>query len=467
MTARYIPQAAESCQKGDALANGYAQGFESRPVRSLCSPSHLGVRLTCECLWAGITFSVAIHNGRGYQKKRLMKSAFLDKLIGRLDRIDPDSLQSQFLRLAREKGFLETIFHTVREGIIVVNRDAQIVFVNAAAGQLLGFDPESAIGQKITRYLREPNWQSMLAADEQTWSQIVSREIEVSYPEHRFLAFYVMPLTATEAGVEGAAIILRDITREREEEAKTIESERINAITLLAAGVAHEIGNPLNSLNIHLQLIERELPGLSPEQRESLKELVEISRREVSRLDQIISQFLRAIRPVRPNFEKTSLTLLLDETLRFLKHEIQDRDVLVEVVKPEALPEVLADPNQIKQVFFNIIRNALQAMPNGGLLKITLRETERHVAVSFRDSGPGIAPETITYIFEPFHSTKSEGTGLGLMIVQRIIRDHGGQIEIHSEPRKGTTFTIYLPRQEERVRLLKPAETATSSRENP
>ncbi len=395
-----------------------------------------------------------------------MKSAFLDKLMGRLDRIDPDSLQAQFFRLAREKGFLETIFHTVREGIIVVNHDAQIVFVNSAAAQMLGFDVEDAVGQRIGRYLPGPDWQSVFASDEKAWSQIVSREIEVSYPEHRFLAFYIVPLNATDAGVEGAAIILRDITKEREEEAQTIESERIKAITLLAAGVAHEIGNPLNSLNIHLQLIERELANLPPEQRENMKELVQVSRREVARLDQIISQFLRAIRPARPNFERASLPALLDETLRFLQHEIRDRDVLVETVKPDALPDVLADPNQIKQVFFNIIRNALQAMPNGGLLKITLRESERHVAVSFRDSGPGISPEAIGHVFEPFHSSKSEGTGLGLMIVQRIVRDHGGQIEIHSEPRKGTTFTIYLPREEERVRLLKAADRETTNRDS-
>lgn len=395
-----------------------------------------------------------------------MKSAFLDKLIGRLDRIDPDSLQAQFLRLAREKGFLETIFHAVREGIIVVNRDARIVFANAAAARLLGFDLESAVGQPIARYLREPDWRSMLASDESAWSQVVSREVEISYPEHRFLAFYVMPLNATDAAMDGAAIILRDITAERETEAKTIESERIHAITLLAAGVAHEIGNPLNSLNIHLQLIERELASLPAEQRENLKELVDVSRREVLRLDQIISQFLRAIRPARPNFEKTSIPRVLDETLRFLQHEIHDRDVLVEVVKPDGLPDILADPNQIKQVFFNIIRNALQAMPNGGMLKITLRETERHLAISFRDSGPGISPENISHVFEPFHSSKTDGTGLGLMIVQRIVRDHGGQIEIHSEPNKGTTFTIYLPREEDRVRLLKAARPEPTGKEN-
>lgn len=391
-----------------------------------------------------------------------MKSAFLDKLISRIDRIDPDSLQAQFLRLAREKGFLETIFHAVREGVIVVNREGRIVFSNTGAARLLGFDRDAVVGRPISRLLREPDWQRIVALDETTWSQMVSREIEISYPERRQLAFYVVPLSPSEVGVEGAAIILRDITRDREQEAKTIESERIHAITLLAAGVAHEIGNPLNSLNIHLQLIERELDQLTPEQRASLQELVKICRAEVGRLDRVINQFLRAIRPVRPNFERISLSDVLQETLRFLQHEIRDRDVLAEVDQPKDSPAVLADPNQMKQVFFNIIRNALQAMPQGGLLKITLRETDRHVTISFRDSGPGIAPEQISYLFEPFSSSKADGTGLGLMIVHRIVRDHGGQIEVHSEPNKGTTFTVCLPRDGERVRLLEaPKETKT------
>ena len=392
-----------------------------------------------------------------------MKSAFLDKLIERLDRLDPGSLQSQFLRLAQEKGFLETVFHAFREGVIVVNEKGRISYANTAAQKLLGFSMDAAAGQPIERYLREVEWDRVLALDEREWSKLVTREIEVSYPEHRFLDFYVVPLPGRAAEPEGAVIILRDITREREQEAKTIESERLSALTLLAAGVAHEIGNPLNSLNIHLQLIERELADLPADKEQSLRELLDVSRREVSRLDQIISQFLRAIRPSLPTFEKASVIALLKETLEFLKHEIRDRDVLVEVSEPEENLSILLDPNQIKQVFFNIIRNAIQAMPDGGLLKIAVTDSDRYVAVSFRDTGPGIAPEDLGRIFEPYHSSKAEGSGLGLMIVQRIIREHGGQIEVHSEPRKGTTFTIFLPRDEHRVRLLKAHKARATS----
>jgi two-component system, sporulation sensor kinase E len=185
-----------------------------------------------------------------------------------------------------------------------------------------------------------------------------------------------------------------------------------------------------------------------------MKELLEVAQREVTRLDQIISQFLRALRPSQPALEKTDLKDVLQQTLEFLKHEIRDRDILVEVEVAEDVPHASLDRNQIKQAFFNIIRNAMQAMANGGLLKIAVTCNDRFVIVSFTDTGPGIPPENLGSLFEPYFTTKSEGTGLGLMIVQRIVRDHGGEIEVRSEPNKGTTFTLFLPRDERRIRLL-------------
>lgn len=384
-----------------------------------------------------------------------IKTGFLGKLFDRLDKLDAGSLQTQFLRLAGEKGLLETIFHALQEGIIVLDDKGRIAYANRGAERLLGFSVDGARGQPIARHLREIEWDLVLDLEASEWSKLVSREIEISYPQHRFVDFYIVPLAAVQADEKGAVVILRDVTRERESESRTLESERLNAITLLAAGVAHEIGNPLNSLTIHLQLLERELKTLPEQGRAGMQDLLDVARREVERLDQVISQFLRALRPSQPNFERSSLREILDQTLEFLRHEIKDRDVLVEVDAADDLPTALVDRAQIKQAFFNIIRNALQAMSNGGLLKISLSSTDRFVAASFKDTGPGIPPEDLGNIFEPYFTTKSEGTGLGLMIVQRIMRDHGGEMEVHSQPQSGTTFTLYLPRDERRIRLLK------------
>ncbi len=383
-----------------------------------------------------------------------MKSAFLEKLIERLDKLDAGSLQSHFLHLAAEKGLLETIFHAIQEGIIVLDEHGRISFANRAAEKLLGFEAEKVEGQSISRYLREVDWDLIMDLDEGEWSRLVSREIEITYPIHRYLDFYIVPIAPETEAERGAVVILRDVTRERLNESRTIESERLNAITLLAAGVAHEIGNPLNSLTIHLQLLEREIRDPSPDPEESLSELLGVAQREVERLDRIITQFLKALRPTQPGFEKAAVPEIVEDTLQFLRHELEDRDIIVETDVEDDLPLALVDRNQIKQACFNIIRNAMQVMTHGGLLKIMIGRNDRFVFLSFKDSGPGIPPDDLGSIFEPYYTTKSEGSGLGLMIVQRIIRDHGGEIEVHSEPGHGTTFTLFLPRDQRRIRML-------------
>ncbi len=384
-----------------------------------------------------------------------MKSGFFDKLVSHLDHLDKGSLQTYFLRLAKEKGLMETIFQALEEGIIVLDPAAQISYANRAAEQFLGFTLENATGTPIERYLKDIHWDLILDLDEYEWSQLVRREIEISYPQHRFMEFYVVPLAAVDENEEGAVVIFRDVTRERETTAESIESERVHALSLLAAGVAHEVGNPLNSINIHLQLLDREIGYLGDEKAKGeLKELVDVSRKEVERLDTIIRQFLKALRPSLPDRKPHKLSTLIEETLTVMKHEITDRRMLVETDFPKEIPAVAVDDTQVKQVFFNVVKNALQAMADGGILKIETLLFDRFVSVVVEDNGQGIDPEKLGSIYEPFHTTKAEGTGLGMMIVQRIMRDHGGEIEINTEPDRGTRLTLRFPREDARLNLL-------------
>jgi len=393
-----------------------------------------------------------------------MKSAFWNKLIERLDKLDPGSVQAQFLHLASERGLLETIFHALREGILVLDAEGRIEYANRGACRLLGLDEATVTGQPMGDYIHDVEWAGLHRLDEKEWVRMASREIEISYPEHRFLSIYLAPLENLADGRHGVVMILRDVTQERDTAEERVESERLNAILMLAAGVAHEIGNPLNSLTIHLQLMDRELRALPEESRSSLKELLDVARGEISRLDQILSQFLKAIRPSLPSFERHSLPEIVKETLETLAAEIQDRQVVVEVEPADKLPRVWVDPVQVQQAVFNVIHNAVQAMAGGGVLRISYTKDDRLAGVVIQDTGPGIPAEQMGQLFEPFHSTKAHGNGMGLMIVQRIVRDHGGTVLIDSLP-AGTRVQLNFQREDQRIRLLAAPQAVASEPE--
>jgi two-component system, sporulation sensor kinase E len=397
-----------------------------------------------------------------------MKAGFVEKLIGRLGKIGPEDVQNYFLRLAQEKGFLETVFNSIQEGIIVTDSKGRITYLNNAACQLFGLEAEDSLGKRLDERVRGLDWNAL------SREAAVSRDMEIFYPTNRFINFYSVPLViesradsekidppSQSSGVTsisgervGHAIILRDITESRRTEQQTIESERLNALTLLAAGVAHEIGNPLNSLNIHLQLIEREARKLNGAKGAELQESVEVARAEINRLDSIISQFLRAIRPTRPQLRPENINSIVEETVRFLAPEIKDRDVVVEQELRSDLPLLEIDRDQMKQAFYNVIKNSFEAMKSRGILRIRTDVDESHVIVRFTDTGGGISAENLSRVFEPYFTTKTSGTGLGLLIVRRIAREHGGELSIESSEGKGLTLTIRLPHIERRVRML-------------
>jgi two-component system, sporulation sensor kinase E len=397
-----------------------------------------------------------------------MKAGFVEKLIGRLGKIGPEDVQNYFLQLAQEKGFLETVFNSIQEGIIVTDSKGRITYLNDAACNLFGLEPEDSLGKRLDERVRGLDWESLSRSE-----VAVSRDMEIFYPANRFINFYIVPLLIERqsagdkidiaAEPVGHAIILRDITESRRTEQQTIESERLNALTLLAAGVAHEIGNPLNSLNIHLQLIEREAGKIDGAKRAKLQESVEVARGEVNRLDSIISQFLRAIRPTRPQLRPENVNAIVEETVRFFAPEIKDRDIVVEQELRSDLPLLELDRDQMKQAFYNVIKNSFEAMKSRGILRIRTNMDDSHVIVRFTDSGGGISAENLSRVFEPYFTTKSSGTGLGLLIVRRIVREHGGEMSIESSEGKGLTLTIRLPHVDKRVRMLEAGNSKSSA----
>ena len=373
------------------------------------------------------------------------KHSPLERVMGRLDTLDPVNLANLVQRLARERTFYERIFSTLQEGVIVISSDGVIEYANDSARRLIGLGSDALAGQTLWRLI--PGLRPSMEGAE----RVAAREFELTYPEPRTVRLYMVPFLGEE---HRSAVILSDVTREKASTARRIEDERISSILLLAAGVAHELGNPLNSLTIHLQLMERKLKklGASPEAK-ALSESVAVCREEVARLDGIITHHLEAIRPNPPDLAQTDLGEVLAEVLKFQKREFEDRGIKVEV-DTAALAPVMADRNQIKQVFFNITKNAMESMQPGGRLVVRSRADDDSVYLLFGDSGSGIRQEDLVRLFEPYHTTKPGGHGLGLMIVQRILRAHGGHVGVESREGKGTIVTLQFPRKDRRLRML-------------
>lgn len=388
-----------------------------------------------------------------------MKNTGLEKILGRIEDLDSVNLGILVQRLARERKMQETVFNTIQDGVIVIDSDGVVQYANDAALGLIGLKGNDIGVTRLWKMVPDlaKSIDRKTVMGEKKSAPVLSREIELNYPDHRVVRLYMVPIDAQVGHDDsgGYVIVLSDVTEERVSMEERLESERIDSIVRLAAGVAHELGNPLNSLTIHLQLIERKLKNLAKHpDTTKLTESLQVCQGEVERLDGIITHFLKAIRPQKLELNELDLLGLVEDVLRVQEAELSDRKLEVKVEVNDDLPTILGDRDQIKQAFFNLIKNAMEAMQPSGSLRILARCDDDYVYLQFVDNGSGISEEDLSKVFQAYYTTKEEGHGLGMMIVERIMREHGGHINIESRKEAGTAITLQFPQQHRRTRLL-------------
>ena len=388
------------------------------------------------------------------------KVNFLEKVLTRIDRLDRASIERYIAELVRERREAEEALDQISEGILVLDSQGTVRWANRRAFLLLGFERIFKGRSTVAELVREPIVKNFMLSQLKNPDENASEEFNVLFPRPLFLRIHWTPFKREEE----RAVLLRieNITHQRDRSEEEGQIQRIEGLLRLAAGVAHEIGNPLNSIQIHIGLLKREIAKLPKEKQRGFAKNIDILSSETRRLDQIVRSFLRAARRPPLRFRKESINSLIEDAVEVLGPEIQKSKVRTRLMLDKKLPAFLADRDRLHQAFINLIKNAIEAMPRGGELKITTRLNEKLCFIRFEDPGEGIDEKDLPHIFESYYTTKEEGSGLGLAQVYQTLREHGGRIDVKSQPGKGSVFTLALPIRLERLSLPGPRNNAAS-----
>jgi PAS domain S-box-containing protein len=351
-----------------------------------------------------------------------------------------------FDRVFRATQELETLFHVLRQGIAIADREGRIVRANRAFGQLLGLSAEEVTGRPAAELL--PGGVVPPLSHDQVIDpeERVSREVEDG-ARGRWFELTTAPLFDPQPLLIGQVHIVRDVTEERRMKEHLIQSEKLAAMGQLVAGVSHELNNPIGIILGHAELLGH-MPGLDAEVRAGAETIVAQATRAVRIVRQLLS-FGRRHAPVK---QEVSLDRLLRDVVGLVEADFRvshrGRPITIALGLDQALPKVMADPHQLEQVFLNVLTNARQAIVSAGVgsrIEVSAAVQGRMVRVRIADDGPGIPAGVLRRVFDPFFTTKAEGTGLGLSICYGIVEEHGGKIRAESVEGRGAVFTIELP----------------------
>jgi two-component system sensor histidine kinase PilS (NtrC family) len=373
----------------------------------------------------------------GFYGVAFMVSYLSEKLRGARQ-----ELEERQKALSRVQTLYANVIASMSSGLVTADASERVTFLNHAGGDILGIAPARAVGKLLGEI------GLVLPSD---WNEIRQRtrgregfraEIEIERGASRRVIGYSVRALKDPDGHDAALIVFQDLTEVKKLERQARFNEQLAAVGELAAGIAHEIRNPLASISGSVQVLSHELSVGTAERR-----LMEIIVSESNRLSKILEEFLRFVRPQERRVAVFDVAGNIEEVLDLfrLSDEVSDAHRIVVDVQPAA-SLLSGDRDQVRQIIYNVAKNAVRAMPDGGALTVEGREEAAWYSIKFRDTGRGMSVEELARVFTPFSTAFDGGTGLGMAIVRRIVEDHGGAIDVESSPGEGTTVTILLPR---------------------
>ncbi len=379
---------------------------------------------------------------------------FIERALAKLSKLDADQIHALMYDLAFEHERLNGVLDSLSDAIMVADVENNLIVFNKAAERLVPFTGSEGYDRPIWESITDDEISRFVEQTLETQESIRDREFALDRGGMtRLLAFTVTPLVRN-GQIQGTIIHAEDVSERRGREARLRRAESLASLTTLAAGVAHEIKNPLGSIGIHMQLIQKALSRIDAEEVDQIGGYVDVVNEEVERLNRIVVDFLFAVRPMDTKLEDRDLNAIVHDLLEFVRFELEEANIEIQEELAEDLPTLEIDEKYLKQALLNIVKNAISAMPDGGTLTASSRQQGDIVVLKITDTGLGMSDEVLNKIFEPYFTTKDFGSGIGLTMVYKVAKEHMGDISVVSQEGKGSSFSISFPVPQREQHLL-------------
>jgi PAS domain S-box-containing protein len=406
----------------------------------------------------------------------------IPRALQKIAKLTPEQVHDLLFSMFTDIDRLETVLDSLAVGILVCDSEHNLILANKFADRLLPLSRRGEDALRVWNMIQEERIAEFLEQSLLSGDLVLDKEFEAETKGiERLLSISIYPLVK-EYQVKGSLVHVEDITERRKKEARIRRIENLASLTTLAAGVAHEIKNPLGSISIHIQLLQKAFskneelyykshPDDKPDPNypgergpapyfEMFDKYIGVINEEIERLNHIVVDFLFAVRPMTVNLREGDFNAFIKELVEFTRYELDEAHVTTLLELDEELPLLDFDDRIMKQAMLNLIQNAIAAMNSGGTLTIKTVQKDGEAVITLSDTGIGIPEKNLSKIFEPYFTTKESGSGLGLTLVFKIIREHQGEISVISKEGGGSTFTITLPITQKERRLLPASESS-------